>query len=130
MPLATIVPPVFAVPSPQLIDATKSLARGVGLTWFATGDGFDAEPVTLEVVDSKGRVVPTAGPEVTFSNSGPGTVIGLNNGDPTNHEAEKGMQHSTFHGLAQVIVQTNLNGRGSYTLQATSPSHQACGDHA
>ncbi|HZL49768.1 MAG TPA: DUF4982 domain-containing protein [Terracidiphilus sp.] len=86
-----------------------------------SGDGYDAEPVTVEVFDSKGRVVPTADAEVTFSSTGPGTIIGLNNGDPTNHESEKGTQHSVFHGLAQAIVQTSLNESGSYTLQATSP---------
>jgi beta-galactosidase len=86
-----------------------------------SGDGYDAEPVTVEVVDSKGRVVPTADAEVTFSSTGPGTIIGLNNGDPTNHESEKGTQHSVFHGVAQAIVQTRANGSGSYTLQASSP---------
>jgi beta-galactosidase len=86
-----------------------------------TGDGLDAEPVTVEVVDSKGRVVPTADAEVTFISTGPGRIIGLNNGDPTNHESEKGTQHSVFHGLAQAIVQSSLNGSGSYTLEATSP---------
>jgi len=86
-----------------------------------SGDGYDAEPVTVEVVDSKGRVVPTADAEVTFSSKGPGTIIGLNNGDPTNHESEKGTQHSVFHGLAQAIVQTTLNGSGNYALLATSP---------
>jgi beta-galactosidase len=86
-----------------------------------SGDGYDAEPVTVEVVDSRGRVVPTADAEVMFSSTGPGTIIGLNNGDPTNHESEKGTQHSVFHGFAQAIVQTSLNESGSYTLQATSP---------
>ena len=85
------------------------------------GDGVDAEPVTVEVVDSQGRVVPTADAEVTLADSGPGAVIGLNNGDPTNHESEKGMQHTVFHGLAQVIVQTRANGSSIYTLRAASP---------
>jgi beta-galactosidase len=32
-----------------------------------SGDGYDAEPVTVDVVDSKGRVVPTADAEVTLA---------------------------------------------------------------
>ena len=80
----------------------------------------DVEPVTVEVVDSQGRVVPTAESLVRFSLSGPGSIIGLNNGDPTNHEPEKGSQHTVFHGLAQVIVQSGLGGRGKLTLTATS----------
>ena len=58
------------------------------------GDGDDAQPVTVEVVDAQGRVVPTANPLVKFALTGPGAIIGLNNGDPTNHEPEKGDQHT------------------------------------
>jgi len=86
-----------------------------------TGDGNDAQPITVLIVDTKGRVVPTADLPVTFSVSGPATIIGLNNGDPTNHEPEKGSQHSTYRGLAQVIVQSKLAGRGAFTLRAASP---------
>ena len=85
------------------------------------GDGYDAQPVTVEVIDARGRVVPTADVPVTFTLSGPGAIIGLNNGDPTNHEPEKGNQHATYHGLAQVILQTSLNGTGKMTLRASSP---------
>jgi beta-galactosidase len=89
------------------------------------GDGEDAEPVTVEVVDAQGRVVPTAEPLVKFALAGPrgtniGAIIGLNNGDPTNHEPEKGNQHTVFHGLAQVIVQSGLGSQGKLTLTATS----------
>jgi beta-galactosidase len=72
-------------------------------------------------VDAKGRLVPTADLPVTFSVSGPATIVGLNNGDPTNHEPEKGSQHGTYRGLAQVIVQSKLAGLGTFTLHAASP---------
>ena len=85
------------------------------------GDGNDAQPITVEIVDAKGRLVPTADLPVTFSVSGPATIIGLNNGDPTNHEPEKGNQHSTYRGLAQVIVQSESGGLGTFTLRAASP---------
>jgi beta-galactosidase len=94
----------------RLVPDRKSLA----------GDGDDAQPVTVEVVDAQGRVVPTAESLVKFALSGPGLIIGLNNGDPTNHEPEKGSQHTVFHGLAQVIVQSGLGGQGKLTLTATS----------
>ncbi len=84
------------------------------------GDGWDAEPVTVEVVDAQGRVVPTASQLVKFELSGPGGIIGLNNGDPTCHEAEKGDQHSVFHGLAQVMLQSAFAGEGKLTLRATA----------
>ena len=89
------------------------------------GDGQDAQPVTVEVVDAQGRVVPTANPLVKFALKGSGAIIGLNNGDPTNHESEKGAQHSVFHGLAQVIVQSGLQGQGKLTLSATSEGLQS-----
>jgi len=84
------------------------------------GDGGDAQPVTVQVVDTQGRVVPTASQLVKFELSGPGNIIGLNNGDPNCHEPEKGDQHSVFHGLAQVILQSGFGGQGNLTLRATS----------
>jgi len=83
------------------------------------GDGADAQPVTIEVVDAQGRVVPTDESLVHFELSGPGTIIGLNNGDPTNHEPEKGNQHQVFHGLAQVVVESAPGSQGTLTLRAT-----------
>ena len=84
------------------------------------GDGADAQPVTVEVVDAKGRVVPGASDSVQFTVTGPGAMIGVNNGDPTNHESEKGRQHEVFHGLAQVILQSGMAGDGTLMLRATS----------
>ena len=52
-------------------------------------DGEDLALVTVEVNDSKGRPVPTAGNEVQFSLEGPGKIIGVGNGDPVCHEADR-----------------------------------------
>jgi beta-galactosidase len=84
------------------------------------GEGYDAQPVTVQVVDAKGRVVPVANQLVKFEVSGPGAIIGLNNGDPNCHEPEKGVQHSVFHGLAQVMLQSAFAGQGKLTLRATA----------
>jgi beta-galactosidase len=94
----------------QLIPDRTSLA----------GDGYDAQPVTVQVVDAQGRVVPEANQMVKFELVGPGSIIGLNNGDPTCHEPEKGDQHSVYHGLAQVMLQSGFAGQGKLTLRATS----------
>jgi beta-galactosidase len=83
------------------------------------GDGWDAQPITVQVVDDKGRVVPEASNLVKFEISGPGVIIGLGNGDPTCHEPEKGDHRSVFHGLAQVIVQST-RGSGKFVLRATA----------
>jgi beta-galactosidase len=74
----------------------------------------------VEVVDAQGRVVPTANQSVKFELNGPGEIIGLNNGDPNCHEPEKGNQHSVFHGLAQVILQSGFASQGKLTLRAAS----------
>jgi beta-galactosidase len=85
---------------------------------WLNGDGEDAQPVTVEEIDAQGRVVPTANALVTFDATGPGAIIGLNNGDPDCHEPEKGSQHSLFHGLGQVVVQSSANGAGTLKLRA------------
>ena len=84
------------------------------------GNGTDAQPITVEAVDAQGRVVPTARMPVTFQLAGPGAIIGLNNGDPTCHEPEKGTAHSIYNGLEQVIVQSAYEGNGQLTLHATA----------
>jgi beta-galactosidase len=84
------------------------------------GDRLDAQPVTVQAVDSQGRVVPTANLPVRFEITGPGAIIGLNNGDPNCHEPEKGDNHSLFNGLAQIIVQSSEAASGQIKLRATA----------
>ena len=45
-------------------------------------DGQDVAVVNVTIVDAQGRPVPTAGNKVTFAVGGPGSVIGVGNGDP------------------------------------------------
>jgi beta-galactosidase len=85
-----------------------------------TADKADLAVVTVEVVDAKGRVVPTAGNRIIFSLTGPAVLIGVGNGDPSCHEPDKGNSRSAFNGLAQAIVQTTRQA-GVITLKATSP---------
>jgi beta-galactosidase len=108
----------FAVETTGAPAALKLIADRDSL-W---GNGEDAQPITVEAVDAQGRVVPTANLPVDFQVSGPGAIIGLNNGDPDCHEPEKGDKHSTFHGLAQVILQSGYGGTGALTLRATADS--------
>jgi len=82
------------------------------------GDGNDALPVTVEALDKDGRPVPTANMPVEFELSGPGTIIGVGNGDPTCHEPDKGNNRSLFNGLAQVILQSRRGGSGNLVLRA------------
>ena len=82
------------------------------------GDGADAVPVTVRVLDAKGRQVETANLPIEFELSGAGNIIGLGNGDANSHEPDKGNKRSLYNGLAQVILQSKANSSGQITLTA------------
>lgn len=81
-------------------------------------DGMDVSMVSVAVVDAQGRFVPTAANTINFTISG-GAIIGVGNGDPASHEADKASARSVFSGLAQVIVQSS-NQAGPIVLTATA----------
>jgi len=85
------------------------------------GNGKDAMPITVRALDARGRAVPTVNSEITFSISGAGKSIGHGNGDPNSHEDEKGKTRKLFNGLAQLIVQSNVESSGTLKVVATSP---------
>jgi beta-galactosidase len=91
-------------------------------TWLA-GDGVDAQPLTVSVVDVQGRVVPRSENPITFTVEGPGENIGHGNGDHNCHDPEKGPTRRVFHGLAQLIVRSKI-GTGQLRVRATSPGLQ------
>ena len=84
------------------------------------GNGADALPITVSIVDAQGREVPTANTPVTFELNGPGAIIGHGNGDNTSHDPEKGNKRSLFNGLAQVIIQSQRDVSGTILFTATS----------
>jgi beta-galactosidase len=84
-----------------------------------SSDGEDVAMFAVEVQDAQGRVVPITDNEVTFSVSGQGKLIGTGNGDPTNHEADKGTSRRAFSGLCMAIVQSS-KAAGNITVEATS----------
>jgi len=86
---------------------------------IVNADGKDLSIVNVSVVDAQGRVVPVADNLIQFKLSGPGKIIGVGNGDPSSHEADKASQRKVFCGLAQVIVQTT-NKSGTIKLTATA----------
>ncbi|HXF09950.1 MAG TPA: DUF4982 domain-containing protein, partial [Desulfuromonadaceae bacterium] len=89
-------------------------------------DGEDCSIVNVSVVDAKGRLVPTADHSIHFELSGPGKIIGVGNGNPTSHEADKANERKVFNGYAQVIVQSGSRS-GKIQLTATSSGLEAAG---
>ena len=83
-------------------------------------DREDVAMFTVEVRDSQGRLVPVASNNVTFKISGSGRLIGVGNGDPTDHDSDKGSSRKAFGGLCMAIVQSTKSA-GSISVEATSP---------
>lgn len=80
-------------------------------------DGKDLFIVNYTLVDKKGRFVPDACDKLDFKLSGPGTIIGTGNGDPSCHDPEKEPWRRAFNGHCQVIVQSDGN-PGRIVLEA------------
>jgi beta-galactosidase len=83
-------------------------------------DGEDVSVVEVQVLDEKGRVVPTGSNNITFQVSGPGKIIGVGNGDPRSHEPDKASERRAFNGLCVAIVQSTKQA-GEIKLAANSP---------
>jgi beta-galactosidase len=71
-------------------------------------NGEDVSVVTVQVLDSKGRIVPTAINEITFSLQGPGKIIGVGNGDPSSHEPDKYFEHINLVNIDHLKAQTTI----------------------
>jgi hypothetical protein len=71
------------------------------------GDGEDLSFVTVEVVDVNGLTVPTATNSMSFTCTGPGTIVGVDNGDATNQLSMKASTCPAYNGKCLVIVQSN-----------------------
>ena len=82
-------------------------------------DGADLAVVRAEIVDVRGRPVPTAANVITLAVSGPGALIGMGNGDPTNHTPDHTDTIAAFNSLCMGLVQTR--GAGRIRVTATSP---------
>ena len=87
------------------------------------GDDEDAQPITIDAIDARGRHVPTANLATRFTVEG-ATLLGVGNGDPNSHEPEQFAgptgERSLFNGLAQLIVRADA-GRGDIVVRATAP---------
>jgi beta-galactosidase len=94
-------------------------------------DAEDVAVITVSIADAVGLLVPTANLPVTFTLTGPGRILGMGNGDPLCHEPDQIVppstepwRRSTFHGLAQIIVQAGTDA-GDLVLTATADGLQA-----
>jgi beta-galactosidase len=84
-----------------------------------TADTQDVAHITVEIIDDAGIVVPTANNTVQFTIEGEGRIIGVDNGNPVDHDPFKAEQRRAFNGLCLAIVQSN-NKPGIIRLTARS----------
>ncbi len=67
--------------------------------------GLDIVHLTVQVLDQGGHLVPNANNLVNFAVEGPGQLIGVDNGDPADHDPFQASQRKAFHGMCLAIVQ-------------------------
>nr|WP_248117340.1 beta-galactosidase GalA [Brevundimonas sp. EYE_349] len=82
-------------------------------------DGEDVAMIAVDAVDARGRPCPRAADLIQFSTTGDGRIIGVGNGDPVSHEADRADRRRLFNGLAQAILQTGRQG-GPITITASA----------
>ncbi len=84
-----------------------------------SADGEDVAMFAVEVRDAHDRIVPITDNEVTFKVSGEGKLIGVGNGDPTDHASDKGTSRKAFCGYCMAVVQSTKK-NGTITIEATA----------
>ena len=102
----------------QTAGAPASLALTADRSTIAA-DGRDLSYVEVDVVDAQGVLVPQASNTIQFTTDGPGTIVGVDNGNSTSHEPYKGQSRSAFSGKDLVIIRATTT-PGTVTLKATS----------
>ena len=82
-------------------------------------DARDVAHVTVEIVDNGGNLVPIADNLIRFDIKGQGRLIGVDNGNPADHDSYKIPQRRAFNGMALVIIQS-IRQPGKINLTASS----------
>jgi beta-galactosidase len=87
---------------------------------FVKNDGYDLVYVEATVRDSAGLTVPDAANRIMVDVTG-GRVVAVGNGDPTDHESQRGRSdRRAFYGKALFIVAPDKGYEGDITVTATS----------
>lgn len=83
-------------------------------------DGLDLSFLTVEVVDERGNVVPTANETIYFAVEGTGSIVGTDNGFPGDFVAFPSLERRAFNGLALAIVKARSGSSGPITVSASA----------
>jgi len=110
---------IIATQSVSTTGAPSSLKLSADTPTTISADGADVVLLRVTVLDNSGIMVPTASNLITFSVSGPATILGVGNGDPADHSADKANVRNAFNGLARVIIQSTTT-PGTITVTASA----------
>lgn len=83
-------------------------------------DGLDLSFVTVRIADEAGVTVPRTQSLVNYSITGPGELIAVGNGDPTDLTTFSDSKRKAFNGFALAIIRSKKGESGTITLTATS----------
>jgi beta-galactosidase len=83
-------------------------------------DRQDTVVVPVSILDAQGRLVPDANNRVTFQLAGDGRILGVGNGNPSDHDTDRANQRNAFHGHCIVVIQAGLHPETLH-LTASSP---------
>jgi beta-galactosidase len=83
-------------------------------------DGQDLAFITVTVADQAGQLTPRSHNHVAFELTGPGEIIGVDNGDATSFEPFQANERKAYNGLCLAIVRSTGQ-PGPISLKATSP---------
>lgn len=81
-----------------------------------TADGQDLAFITIEIIDNKGRVCPTASAQLKVSISGPASVAAFGNADIKDTDRYTDSIHKTWNGRALLAVRSKQKA-GSVTVK-------------
>lgn len=83
---------------PSQIEITSAVSE-------LKADGRSVAQFEVRILDSEGRMVPTADCTLSVSLEGDGRILGIDNGRPDCHELWKDTKRTAFHGMMLIVVQ-------------------------
>jgi beta-galactosidase len=73
-----------------------------------SADARDVAHVEVRILDVDGNIVPTADNLITFIIEGEGKLIGVDNGNPRDHDSYKINRRHAFNGMCLAVVQSTV----------------------
>jgi beta-galactosidase len=80
--------------------------------------------ITTDLLDAKNVLVPNTSNPITYSITGPGEIVAVDNGNGMSYESFRGTKRNLFNGKALVIVKSSCT-EGVITVTASSPNMQS-----